>query len=1174
MPSFNTNVPHHLNGVSQLPKSLRKDSNAKAQLNAYPDLSQGLIKRPPTDVISAVGKSVGDYDVVYNLGNSNGYDSVSYVINEDGVERYILILTRTYPYSADTTYTRYDPSLYDTVEKKWVRIWHDLGAWLTYGRTTKSSDFSFATIGDVTFIANGATKVQASTEKTPDTTATGLLSIQELHYTSNYFTVVDGNRIEAKVTSASEQGANVLASAITKAINNDITIALSDIAMAYNAIKAANVNSAVFTWSVTGKATAGTEATAWTQVGDTVEFIGIGGDLTLKRETGSTDLLAGVSSLFKVKKGTRLKIASTTCTAGSATGAVTFTSLADEPVFMSSIRSAAADSSWTLECESRSYAAALSKFSATQNDHQILITHADGGDFSLSAGTENKGDSPFIAVKDEVQALTDLPTIAPDGFKVKIFGSVSTGQDDYYLKFKTSDAETWGKGYWNETLGPNEEHLLNTETLPFLLIKQTDGTFMFKEASGEIASTATPLTSGASSHLLSNPITGHVTRVGKESITGEIHDPLSSLLAAASGDATNNASYLAQNSITIRGLEPYTHIGSWSILRLIDASTTQRSYLVFQDADADEYGVVNLILGVNGTAADSAGNLAETTLGYYYADGGAAAIIPVYDYNKLHWNGRLAGDSLTCPMPQFVDSYITDLCVHEGRLGIVSPKGIDFSETGEFFNFFRTTVTELLDSAPIPVTAAGASNVYITKAEPLKESVLLFSNNDQFSVSASGGPFTSNNVGVYQSSRFSVDTRCSPVAMHDSIYAISAGPTTSGLLEFMSSDNVAKSYKGFDVAQNAPTYLPFEMKQMAVLPHESLVAMLPKIADVTSEETEKYASQKDIYFFKYSDLGGKRQQSALFKFTITLSDFKDDNNLDVSSADVTPVPQIRSIQAVGNKLFILTTILHYPANMAYPSNPTYRAAVHLTNILEMDFSTTSDTTYNSTLTHLDNRCSYDGANVDSDEEITVSKGYAFKSAYSTNTTFKLPFRWDSTTTTPVAVTKSTSSAAGGTAVTIIGTPNGVTGEIVLSGNQQTANLYFGLPYTMEYEYHDPILKTQSQEGGPSFLQGGRHQVNRASIEFEDTGDFSVAVDTLGRSGETGDGVFTYPFVADATSLDATTEGGMTTQTGIFSVPIRSKSGKFTMKITSSSHKPVKILSTEYENTFNSSRGIR
>ena len=67
---------------------------------------------------------------------------------------------------------------------------------------------------------------------------------------------------------------------------------------------------------------------------------------------------------------------------------------------MGSIRSATNTSLWTLECETRTYATALEKFSATQQGHQLLITHADGGDFSLTAGTESKGDSPFMRLMD------------------------------------------------------------------------------------------------------------------------------------------------------------------------------------------------------------------------------------------------------------------------------------------------------------------------------------------------------------------------------------------------------------------------------------------------------------------------------------------------------------------------------------------------------------------------------------------------------------------------------------------------------------------------------------------------------------------------------------------------------------------------------------------------------
>ena len=67
------------------------------------------------------------------------------------------------------------------------------------------------------------------------------------------------------------------------------------------------------------------------------------------------------------------------------------------------------------------------------------------------------------------------------------------------------------------------------------------------------------------------------------------------------------------------------------------------------------------------------------------------------------WSPRMAGDDDSNPFPSLLNQTISDIFFHRSRLGIISGENVIFSETNNFFNFFRTTVRTLLDTDPIIV---------------------------------------------------------------------------------------------------------------------------------------------------------------------------------------------------------------------------------------------------------------------------------------------------------------------------------------------------------------------------------------------------------------------------------------------------------------------------------------
>lgn len=103
-------------------------------------------------------------------------------------------------------------------------------------------------------------------------------------------------------------------------------------------------------------------------------------------------------------------------------------------------------------------------------------------DFDIE-GYDGLGNTSIVVVKDQVEKLTDLPTVAPHGFTVKVLGSAEDERDDYWVRFVAND-EGFSNGYWEETGAPGVTYQLDETTLPHVLIRQADGSFRFTPADG------------------------------------------------------------------------------------------------------------------------------------------------------------------------------------------------------------------------------------------------------------------------------------------------------------------------------------------------------------------------------------------------------------------------------------------------------------------------------------------------------------------------------------------------------------------------------------------------------------------------------------------------------------------------------------------------------------------
>ena len=126
---------------------------------------------------------------------------------------------------------------------------------------------------------------------------------------------------------------------------------------------------------------------------------------------------------------------------------------------------------------------ALTGFQIERKGPVLHIKKTNGTNFSIQS-TDTQGDTQITTVKDSVQRFSDLPAVSPNNYVVEVKGDDNTNFDNYYVKFVTNNGGAFEEGQWEETLEPGINFKFNYDTMPHVLIRQSDGNFIFARVDG------------------------------------------------------------------------------------------------------------------------------------------------------------------------------------------------------------------------------------------------------------------------------------------------------------------------------------------------------------------------------------------------------------------------------------------------------------------------------------------------------------------------------------------------------------------------------------------------------------------------------------------------------------------------------------------------------------------
>lgn len=115
-------------------------------------------------------------------------------------------------------------------------------------------------------------------------------------------------------------------------------------------------------------------------------------------------------------------------------------------------------------------------FTATVSGNLITIAKLGDADFTYSYA-DSYGNNGMFAFKDEVNRYEELPRQFVENRTIKVNGDPNNANSAWYVRWK-KDA-SGDDGVWIETTAPNLQNVYDKWTMPWRLVQQPDGTFVF-----------------------------------------------------------------------------------------------------------------------------------------------------------------------------------------------------------------------------------------------------------------------------------------------------------------------------------------------------------------------------------------------------------------------------------------------------------------------------------------------------------------------------------------------------------------------------------------------------------------------------------------------------------------------------------------------------------------------
>lgn len=407
----------------------------------------------------------------------------------------------------------------------------------------------------------------------------------------------------------------------------------------------------------------------------------------------------------------------------------------------------------------------------------------------------------------------------------------------------------------------------------------------------------------------------------------------------------------------------------------------------------------------------------------------------VFSLSEITWTDRVAGDEETAPDPSFIGQTLNDMFFHKNRFGFLSGENIILSELGEFFNFYTTTATDLLDTDLIDLASPSNQVSILKNAIAFDENLFLFSDFGQFKLTefAAGG-LTPSNAKLSLLTEYESDPLIRPVVNGRKIYFANENDGFTILREFGIVEDLQEE-TAEEITSHIPSYI--KGKGYEIVKHSDFLFIL-------SDE-----NLNEIYPYKFLFQRGEKKLSSWSKWRFKAEE-----------------------KVIGMHVF--DSIAYF---IIVRPDGTYLDKMSLqdANLVGL----TESTSQLPFKVHLD--------------RLTELTGVYNSGADTTSWT--LPYPDDFGSTFRVVFGPSFSGKEGGQ---VQGVSQTTPTTLTATGNHSSGTCFIGKEYQFKYEFTEPTIKT-TVAGRTSSLAGGIIKIRKFNVDYFNSGYFVMRVTAPGRS---------------------------------------------------------------------------
>lgn len=223
-----------------------------------------------------------------------------------------------------------------------------------------------------------------------------------------------------------------------------------------------------------------------------------------------------------------------------------------------------------------------------------------------------------------------------------------------------------------------------------------------------------------------------------------------------------------------------------------------------------------------------------------------------FTFRPTEWTPRLSGDDSTNPMPSFVGRTINDVFYFRNRLGFLSGENVVMSKSGKYFDHFPASVAVINDDDPIDISVSHNQISELKYAVPFSEQLLLWSQEAQFVLSASGSTLTSRTANLELTTEFFVSDAARPFGIDRGVFFVSPRATYSSIKRYYMVQDVSNVKSAEDISAHVPNYIPNNVYQLQGSGTENFLLCL----------TDDPVDRQAIFIYKYLYMNEQLVQQA------------------------------------------------------------------------------------------------------------------------------------------------------------------------------------------------------------------------------------------------------------------------------------------------------------------------